>query len=137
MFAVLALQRLRAIQDERSPYRSESQISELLSAGSDFRLLMQNQIQQGAMDLNVAVIFNKAQLPKLVHEEAHARPRGADHLRQRLLADFRQNGFGLAFLPEICKKQEGSRQPLLAGVEQLIDQILLNATVASQEVGDE
>jgi hypothetical protein len=41
------------------------------------------------MDFEVPVVVYVAQLPKLVHEVAHAGARRADHLRERLLADLR------------------------------------------------
>jgi hypothetical protein len=53
------------------------------------RLLVQNHVQQGTVDFNLAVVINKTQFSKSVHEKAHARSRRADHLRQCLLADFR------------------------------------------------
>jgi hypothetical protein len=37
----------------------------------------------------VAVVINKTQFPKFVHEKTHARACRADYLRQCLLADFR------------------------------------------------
>jgi hypothetical protein len=55
----------------------------------DVRFFVQNNIQQGAVDFDVAVVVNQAQSSKLVHEKAHARSRRADHFRERLLADFR------------------------------------------------
>jgi len=98
---------------------------------------MQNHVQQGPMDFNVAIVINKTQFPKLVHESADAGSRRTDHVRERLLADFRQDRFGLPFLAKIGKKQEGSRQALLARIEQLIDQVRLDTAIASHEVRDE
>jgi hypothetical protein len=39
------------------------------------------------MDFELAVVVNKAQLTKLIHEMADARAGGTDHLSQCLLAD--------------------------------------------------
>jgi hypothetical protein len=36
---------------------------------------VQNHIQQGTVDCNLAVVINKTQFPKTVHEKAHARSR--------------------------------------------------------------
>jgi hypothetical protein len=55
----------------------------------NLRLIVQNDVQQGTVNLDMAVVINKAQFPKFVHEKTHARSRRADHLRQCLLADFR------------------------------------------------
>jgi hypothetical protein len=51
-------------------------------------LIVQNHVQQGTVNLDMAVVINKAQFPKFVHEKTHARSRRADHLRQCPLADF-------------------------------------------------
>jgi hypothetical protein len=103
----------------------------------DLRLIVENQVQQGAVDLNMAIVINKAQLPKFVHEKAHARSRRADHLRQRLLADFRNDWLRPTFLAKIRQKQKDPCQPFLARIEQLINQILFCTKVSSQEVRDE
>ena len=102
----------------------------------DLRLLVQNYVQQGTVDFNLAVVINKTQFPKSVHEKAHARSRRADHLRQCLLANFRYDWLRPTFLAKIRQKQKGPCQPFLARIEQLIDQVLLDTTVASQEVRD-
>ena len=68
---------------------------------------------------------------------AHTRSRRADHLRQGLLADFGYDWLWPTFLAKIRQKQKHACQPLLARIEQLINQILLDTIVASQEVRDE
>jgi hypothetical protein len=80
----------------------------------DLGLLVQNRVQQGTVDFNVAVVVNKTQFPKSVHEKAHARSRRADHLRQCLLADFRYDWLRPTFLAKIRQKQKGPCQPFLA-----------------------
>jgi BolA protein len=52
---------------------------QVLMCGSSCRTTFNNELCQ------VAVVINKAQLPKFVHERTHPRSRRADHLRQRLL----------------------------------------------------
>jgi transposase InsO family protein len=49
--------------------------------------LVQNDIQQWAVDFDLAVVVNQAQFSKFVHKKAHAGARRTDHLRKRLLAD--------------------------------------------------
>jgi hypothetical protein len=49
----------------------------------------------------VAVVINEAQFPKFVHEMTHTRPRVADHLRERLLADLRNYPLRPAVLAKI------------------------------------
>jgi hypothetical protein len=58
------------------------------------------------------------------------------HLRQCLLADFRYNWLRPTFLAKIRQQQKNPCQAFLARIEQLIDQVLLDATVAGQEVRD-
>jgi hypothetical protein len=48
----------------------------------DLGLLVQNHVQQGTVDFNLAVVINETQFPKSVHEKAHARSSRAGHLRQ-------------------------------------------------------
>jgi hypothetical protein len=52
-------------------------------------LIVQNDVQQGTVDFQVAVVINEAQFPKFVHEMTHTGARGANHFRERLLADLR------------------------------------------------
>ena len=47
-----------------------------------------------------AVVGDKRQLAKFVHEKADARARHADHLGEALLADLGDHRFGLLMLPE-------------------------------------
>ncbi len=73
----------------------------------DLRLIVENDAQQRAVDDHIAVVLDEAQLPKLVHEKADTRPRGADQVRQRLLADFRNDRLRPAFLAEIRPQDIG------------------------------
>jgi hypothetical protein len=38
----------------------------------DLGLLVQNHVQQGTMDFQSSIVFDKAQLAELVHEKTHA-----------------------------------------------------------------
>src|SRR3982074_1754926 len=60
----------------------------------------QNDAQQRAMDLKVAVVADETHLTKLVHEMTDARSGGADHFGERLLADLRCHGLRPAPPPE-------------------------------------
>ena len=53
--------------------------------------IAQQDAQQGAMDLQVTVVLDEAQLPELVHEVADTRARSTDDLGQRFLAERRRN----------------------------------------------
>jgi hypothetical protein len=73
----------------------------------DVRPVRQNDIQERAVDSQVAVVVNQAQVSELIHETAHARSRFADHLRERFLADLRDDRLGSTFLAEIRQLQKG------------------------------
>jgi len=75
------------------------------------------------MNFYGAVVANEAQFPEFVHELTHSRACCADHLRQRFLAEFSHNRLRLAFFAETCEEKEKSGEPLLARIEQLIDQL--------------
>src|SRR5580692_10685615 len=53
----------------------------------DARLVVEDQVQQRGVDLDAAIVLDQAELAELVHEEADARARRADHLGQCFLAD--------------------------------------------------
>jgi hypothetical protein len=74
------------------------------------------------VDLQTAVVVNKAQFPEPVHE-ADPRAGSADHFRQRLLTDLRDYGFRNAFLAKMSEQQKDPGQPLFARIEKLINQI--------------
>jgi hypothetical protein len=69
----------------------------------DLRLIVQNDAQQRAADFQLAIVIDEAQLPKFVHEMARTRPRGADHLRERLMTDLRNDRLGSAFFAKISQ----------------------------------
>jgi hypothetical protein len=79
------------------------------------------------MNPDATVVFNKAELAKAIHEEAHARPGGADHFGQSFLRDLRDQRFRFSRLAKLRQQQEDPRQTLFAGVEKLIDKIGLGS----------
>ena len=56
------------------------------------QLVVQNYIEQRAVDLQATVVVNEHQFPKPVHEEADSRTSRAYHLGQGLLTDFGNHG---------------------------------------------
>ena len=84
------------------------------------------------MNLEMSIVIDVAQFAKFVHEMTYARSRRADHFRQRFLTDFSHDRLRSRFLAEICKEKEQPGKAPFAGIEQLIDQILFDSTVASQ-----
>jgi hypothetical protein len=89
------------------------------------------------MNFESAVVFDEAKAAELVHEKADSRTGGTYHLRQRLLADRGNYRLGLAFLPEVSQQQERSSESFLAGIEELVYQILLDSNGARQRVGEQ
>ena len=81
---------------------------------------MEDDIEEGTVHVQPTVVFQEAKFAKLVHEEIHAGPRGADHLSQHFLTDLRNDRFRLALFPEVRQQQQHSRQPLFAGIKELI-----------------
>ena len=102
-------------------------IGAVISSPSNLRLIVQNDVQQRAVDFHMAVVINEAQLSKFVHEMIHAGPRGADHLRERLLADLRNDRLGSAFLAKVSQEEKSPCQALLTRIKQLIDQVRFDA----------
>ena len=87
--------------------------------------------------MQAAVVLDETQLPELVHEEIYAGAGGADHFREHFLRDFGKNPLEFVFLAIAREKEQRARQALLAGIEELIDQVLLNSDVPRQHEGDE
>src|SRR5580658_4734651 len=78
--------------------------------------------------------MDKAHFSEPVHEQANSRTGRADDLSQCLLADLWNHRLRLTVLPEIGQKKEHPCQPLFAGVEELVHQILLNPNIAGEQM---
>jgi hypothetical protein len=74
---------------------------------------MQHGVEQRTVDFDVAVVVDQAELAELVHELTDARPCGANHLRQCLLADIRGDWLRRAFLAEMRQQQKHTGKPPL------------------------
>ena len=75
-------------------------------------------------------IVDKTMLPKSFHKMADPRSGCADHLCQGFLLHSGDYSFGSAFLAIIRQQQENPSQPLFAGVEKLVYEILFVSNVA-------
>src|SRR5579863_3406369 len=107
------------------------------SCGAKVSSIVQDHTQEGIVDVDLAVVFDEAQFPKFVHEEIDPRTRCANDLRQHLLRYFGKHLVKIARCAIAGEQQKSARQPFLAGVEKLVDQVLLHSYVACQHVGDE
>jgi hypothetical protein len=94
-------------------------------------IVTQHHVQQGVVNLQDSVVLDEPKPAKFVHEMAYAGPRGADHLRERLLAYLRYDRLRLTLLPEVRHQEENSCQTFFARIEELVDQVRLNAGVPS------
>ncbi len=87
--------------------------------------------------MDLAVVLDEAQFPEFVHEKIDPGPRGANHLRQHFLRYFGKHLLRMAARAVVCEQQQSARQPLLAGVEELVHQVLLDSSVSCQHISDE
>jgi hypothetical protein len=92
---------------------------------------MKDHIEQRFVHLDATVVFDEAHLPKTVHEETYARAGSPDHIRESFLRNRRNQRLLFARLAELGHQQEDSRQTPVAGVEELIDEIGLDAHTLS------
>src|SRR5580700_6946775 len=89
------------------------------------------------MDFDAAVVVNKTQFSKFVHEKTHPGPSRSDHIRKRLLADFREDRLRFLVLAKVRHQQEQPGQTFLTRIEQLIDEVCLDADGPRQKMGNE
>src|ERR1700682_1663780 len=91
----------------------------------ELSVLLQDDAAEAAMDgqPSFMVVVDEAKLPEVIHEMIDPRPGCADHLCQMFLSDPGNDSFGFALLAKMGQQQENPSQALLAGVEELVDQI--------------
>ena len=63
--------------------------------------VVEDDIEEGTVHVQPAVVVYEAQFAELIHEETDAGARGADHLGQRFLTDLGNDRLRLAFFPEM------------------------------------
>lgn len=98
--------------------------------------IVQNNRQQGLVDFDSAVGFDKAEFSKFIHKTIHAGTRGPDHFRKRLLGNVWEQAIWMFSLPVAGEQEQGSGQAFLNRVEELIDQIFFHANVVGEHVRD-
>ncbi len=81
--------------------------------------------------------FNEAEAAKFVQEKTDARTGGADQIGQRVLADLEADGARRIVHADLGYLQQRPRQPLLARVDQLIDQAEFGADSFIDQIADE
>jgi len=100
-------------------------------------LVVQDNAEKGIVNFDFAVVFDKTELPEFVHEKIHTGACRANHFRKRLLRDFGKNLLRITLRAIAREQQQGTRQPFLGRVEELIYQVLLDSDVSCQHIGDE
>src|SRR3954452_19267827 len=80
-------------------------------------LVVQDHVQQRAMDAQDSIVFDKAKPAEFVHKKADSRARSADHLGQGLLADLRNNRLRFPFFPKVGQEQEQPSQAFFTRIE--------------------
>jgi hypothetical protein len=95
---------------------------------------IQNEVQQGFLNFQFAVVFDQTQLPKFVHENIHARPRRSNQRGECVLVHTYRYRFRTNVVAIIGQQQKSPCQPHLAGIEQLVDQVSLNSGGSSQKM---
>jgi len=78
------------------------------------RLILIKKAEERRMHLHAAVIVDKTAAPKTVHEIAHSGTRGADHLRERLLAYLEKGQLCFGAHSKSGHQQQNTGQPLFA-----------------------
>ena len=96
---------------------------------------MEDDIEEGAVHAQRAIVINETQLAELIHEETDAGARSADHLGERFLTELRNHRLRFAFFAEMGQQQQYPREPLLAGVEEMIHQILFDTNRVGEQIG--
>ena len=89
------------------------------------------------MNTQRAVVLDKPQFTEAIHEEANPRAGCAHHLGKHFLAYFGNHRLWCPILAKLGKQQQGPRQALFTRIEELVDQVLLDANVAGKHVGNE
>src|SRR6266849_3406589 len=100
-------------------------------------LVVEDNAQEGIVDVDLAVVLDEAQFPEFVHEKIDAGPCCANHLRQHLLRNFGEHCLRLALRAVAREQQQSARQPFLTGVEELVNQVFLDSYVSRNHISDE
>ena len=98
---------------------------------------MQDDGQQRLIYLDFAVVLDEAQFSEFIHKKIHARTRGADHARQGLLGNFREDAFWLLLFAVAREEQQCAGEAFLTGVEELVDQVFFHPDIVREHVLDE
>jgi hypothetical protein len=99
--------------------------------------VVEDDAEEGGVDLEAAVVLDEAEFSEFVHEEIDAGAGGADHFGEHFLGNFGEHSLRFIFLAVAGEEQEGASEALLAGVEELVYQVLFDADVSGKHERDE
>jgi hypothetical protein len=101
-------------------------------------LVVEHNGEERVIDVDfAAVVVDEAELAEFVHEEIYAGAGGAYHFGEGFLRNLGQRFLRIAGGTVTREQQQSAREALLAGIEELVDQIFFDADVARQHVSDE
>src|ERR1700691_2501463 len=100
-------------------------------------LVVQDNAQEGIVDVDLAVVFDESQFLEFVHEQIDSGSRRTNDLRQHLLRYFGKRFLRLSGRTVAREQQQSAREALLGRVEKLIDEICFNSNVSRQHMSDE
>ena len=69
---------------------------------------------------------------RFINKLLNSRPRGTNHFGQCALAHLQDGRIWLGLRTKACEQQERPCQPLLAGAEELIEEVFLNSDNARE-----
>lgn len=88
------------------------------------------------MNLQPTVVLDEAKFAKFVHEKADSTAGGANDFGESSLRNWGHNVLRLFLVAITRDQEERPGQAFLAGIEQLVDQILLDSDISFEHVGD-
>ena len=97
-------------------------------------LVVQDNAEEGIVDVDFAVVFDETHFPEFVHEKIDSRPSGANHLREHLLRYFGEPLVRTASRAIVCEQQQVRASRFSRGVEELIDQVRFDSEISRQHV---
>src|SRR5689334_3931543 len=88
-----------------------------LGFGLAWRPIVEDDSQEGIVDLKSAIVTNEPQFSEFIHKKIDPLARSADHFREHLLGYFREYSLRVFLLAISGKQQKSAREPFLGRVK--------------------